>query len=113
MNKVIAGDYKGKGILCPLGGVPQITLPMFKKIKIIKENVESYEVQNTDSKKSASSAIGRAAIGAALLGPVGIVAGVSAKNKNSYQIAISFTDGKRSLIEVDQRIYKEIMKQLF
>lgn len=46
MNRVIAGDYKWQGVLCPLLGKPKITLPMLKTLEISKKTVESYEVQN-------------------------------------------------------------------
>lgn len=43
-----------------------------------------------------------------------MVAGaVSAKNKGIYQVAIQFTDGKKSLIEVDDKIYKAIIQKCF
>ena len=112
MNKVIAGDYKGQGVMLSFG-TPQITLPFFKVVKIEKANVEDYEVLNETSRKSASSAIGRAALGAFFLGPVGIAAGVTAKSKGTHQVAIQFKDGKRSLLEVDDKIYKAIVSKLF
>ena len=53
-------------------------------------------------------------MGGALLGPVGLLAGgLSAKNKGAYQIALAFKDGKRSLIEVDDKIYKALVASLF
>ncbi len=49
-----------------------------------------------------------------MLGPVGAVAGVmSAKNKGTYQIAIKFKNGEKSLIEVDDKIYKAIIQACF
>ena len=49
-----------------------------------------------------------------MLGPVGMLAGgISAKNKGIYQVAVEFTDGKRSLLEVDDKIYKAIAKGCF
>lgn len=33
--------------------------------------------------------------------------------KGSYQIAIQFKDGKRSLIEVDEKLYKAIVQACF
>ena len=45
MNRIIAGDYKGKGVLCPLFGKPGITLPMFRTLEISKDTVVSYVVQ--------------------------------------------------------------------
>lgn len=112
MNRVIAGDYKGQGVMSSLGKVT-ITLPMFKTVKINKETVEEYEVINESSKKSASSAIGRAAVGAFFLGPVGVAAGLSAKSKGTHQVAILFKDGKKSLLEVDDKIFRAITVSLF
>lgn len=93
MNRVIAGDYKGQGILCPLLGKPKITLPMLKTVGISKDTVESYEVQNEVSQmwKNMNRAF----------------------TKDRYRIAINFKDGKRSLLEVDERIFRIITKELF
>lgn len=93
MNRVIAGDYKGKGVLCPLLGTPRITLPMFRTLEINKDTVESYEVQNEVSQmwKNANRVF----------------------SKDRYRIAINFKDGKRSLLEVDERIFRIITKELF
>ena len=67
-----------------------------------------------EHRKSASSGVARGLVGGALLGPVGLLAGgLSAKSKGIYQIAILFKDEKRSLIEVDDKIYKTLIKVLF
>lgn len=93
MNRIIAGDYKGKGVLCPLFGKPGITLPMFRTLEISKDTVESYEVQNEVSQmwKNANRVF----------------------TKDRYRIAINFKDGKRSLLEVDERTFRIITKELF
>lgn len=93
MNRVIAGDYKGKGVLCPLLGKPRITLPMLRTLEINKGTVESYEVQNEISQmwKNANRVF----------------------TKDRYRIAINFKDGKRSLLEVDERLFRIITKELF
>lgn len=66
-----------------------------------------------DQRKSAASGIARGAIGAALLGPVGLLAGLSAKNKGTYNVAIKFKDGKNSLVEIDDKVYKTLVKVMF
>ena len=93
MYLIIAGDYKGKGVLCPLFGKPGITLPMFRTLEISKDTVESYEVQNEVSQmwKNANRVF----------------------TKDRYRIAINFKDGKRSLLEVDERTFRIITKELF
>lgn len=76
--------------------------------------VENYELITDEHRKSAASGVSRGLVGGALLEPVGMLAGaMSAKNKGIYQIAIQFKDGKKSLIEVDDKIYKALVKACF
>ena len=76
--------------------------------------IESYELITDEHRKSAKSGIARGLVGGALLGPVWMLAGgMSAKSKGIYQIAIQFKDGKRSLLEVDDKIYKAIIQACF
>ena len=113
-NKVIAGDYVGKQVLG--GGVAQagISLGFVKQLWLNKMTIESYELITDEHRKSAKSGIARGLVGGALLGPVGMLAGgLSAKSKGIYQIAIQFKDGKRSLLEVDDKIYKAIIQACF
>jgi len=107
---IIAGDYKGhqirkgpKGIAIGDG---------FKLIYLTKDNVKSYKIITEEICKLAASGIARGIVDGALLGPVGLLEGVSAKNKDVYQMAIQFRDNKRSLIEVDDNIYKQLVKDL-
>lgn len=112
-NKVIAGDYEGRGIIAVLGQV-SIVVGFGKNYYLTKDVVDSYELITDEHRKSAASGVARGLVGGALLGPVGMLAGgLSAKNKGIYQMAIQFKDGKRSLIEIDDKIYKAIIKILF
>ena len=113
-NSVIAGDYIGKGISV-IGGIPNILngFGASNYVMIDKYAIDTYDVITEDITKSASSGIIRGAVGATLLGPVGLLAGLSAKNKGEYTIAIKFKDGKNSLIEIDEKIYKAFVKACF
>ena len=111
-NKVIAGDYLNKKVL-KIGFTVEISIGFVKGIQLTKETVEEYEVITEETRKSASSGIIRGAVGATLLGPVGLLAGLSAKNKSSHTVAIKFKDGKNSLIEIDEKIYKQLIQNLF
>lgn len=85
-----------------------------KSINLNKKNIKSYEVITDEHRKSAASGVARGIVGGALLGPVGMLAGgLSWKNKGIYQIALEFNDGKRSLIEADEKVYKAIVKKCF
>ena len=111
-NKVIAGDYENKHVALS-GGKAIIMLGMFKNITLDKSTVEAYEVVDETSRKSASSAVGRAAVGGLLFGPIGLAAGLSAKSKGTHTVAIQFKDGCGSLLEVDDKIYKAIVTKVF
>lgn len=112
-NKVIAGDYVGN-IVGQALGQPYISTGFAKSIQLNSTTVESYELITDEHRKSAKSGIARGLVGGALLGPVGMLAGgVSGKSKGIYQLALQFKDSKRSLIEVDDKIYKAIIKSCF
>lgn len=86
-NRVISGDYAGKQIVG--GGIAQagIVIGIVKKIFLNNTTVESYEV----------------------LG--GLAGAIS--SKNGYQVSVQFKDGKKSLLEVDENIYKAIVQGCF
>lgn len=113
-NKVLAGDYEGKQVGGSGLAGAFIMIGMFKTLNLDNKNVESYEVITDEHRKSAKSGVARGLVGGALLGPVGMLAGgLSAKTKGIYQVAIQFKDGKRSLLEVDDKLYKAIIKACF
>lgn len=112
-NMVIAGDYQGKGVSASFG-TPFINVKLGQMLALDKFNVESYEVITEETRKSAASGVARGLVGGALLGPVGLLAGgLSAKNKGTVTLAIQFKDGKKSLLEVDDKIYKAIVQKNF
>lgn len=112
-NMVIAGDYQGKGVGVSLG-TPFINIKFGKMLELDKFNLDSYEVITEESRKSAASGVARGIVGGALLGPVGMLAGgLSAKNKGTVTVAVQFKDGKKSLLEVDDKIYKAIVQKMF
>lgn len=112
-NSVIAGDYVKKQVMINFGKV-QIMTGLTKWITLNNTTVESYEVLTDEHRKSAASGAARGIVGGALLGPVGLIAGgLSAKSKGIYQVAIQFKDGKRSLLEVDDKIYKALIQACF
>lgn len=111
-NKVLAGSYEGSKISGSFGMVS--IQSGFNMIYLDKSTVEDYEVITEEHRKSAKSGVARGLVGGYLLGPVGLLAGgMSAKNKGTYQLAIQFKDGERSLIEVNNKIYKTLTKTLF
>ena len=111
-NKVIGGDYIGSAVSSTLG-MPYIQASFFKTVDLEPKTVSSYELVTDEHRKSAASGAARGLVGGALLGPVGLLAGgISAKSKGIYQVVIQFKDGKSSLLEVDDKIYKAITTKL-
>ena len=111
-NKVIAGDYEG-GLISSTFGVVSIQTGFLSSVELNKKTVEEYEVMDETKKKSVVSAVGRAFVGGALIGPAGLFAGLTAKSKGTHVIAIQFKDGKKSLLEVNDKIYSNIIKKVF
>ena len=111
-NKVIAGDYEKK-IISTAFGVVTLSTSVFKNFPLDKTTVDEYEVIDEESRKSAVSAVGRAFVGGVILGPVGWLAGLTAKSKGTHIVALQFKDGKKSLIEVDDKIFSALTKKLF
>lgn len=111
-NKVIAGDYKDAVVVNTIKGIV-IGLGFTKKIALNKETIESYEVMDEEHRTSATSAVGRGLVGGFLLGPVGLLAGLSAKKKGVHIVAVQFHDGKKSLLEIDEKIHKKLIMDMF
>ncbi len=112
-NRVIAGDYEGKTI-SESGIWLDVGWGKSEYLKLKKDTVADYTLVTEESSKSPSSALIRGSIGEVLFGDAGMLAGaLSAKNKGIYTIAINFKDGKRSLIEVDEKVYKKLIKDMF
>jgi hypothetical protein len=118
-NKVIAGDYEKKDIISVFGDIAIVT-GWGKSQPLNKDTVEGYEVVDEEKRKSAASAVGRGLVGgiagSLILGPVGLIgglAGLSAKSKGIHVLAVQFKDGKKSLLQVDDKVYKSLMKNLF
>lgn len=86
-NRVISGDYAGSLVVGGGAANAAISLGLIKKLNLNSLTVESYEV-------------------------LGGVAGAM-QPKNGYQVSIQFKDGKKSLIEVDDRLYKAIVQACF
>lgn len=84
-NIVIAGDYLKKPVVNTLAGVV-IAIGFVKNVKLNKSTVDGYQVMDSH-RTSATNGV--------------------------LVIAVQFKDGKKSLLEVDEKIYKKLMIDLF
>ena len=91
-------------------------LDMFKediKRNIANDTITKITLVDTESKKSATSAVGRGLVGGAVFGAVGLVGGaVSAKNKSTATFRIEYESGRIELKECKKssKEYNKYMK---
>ncbi len=106
VNVVLEGRYKNRKIL---GGT---TLDIdVDWMPLNKRYISSYTVIDETNKDQYS--IWKGALGVALLGGFGAVAGIGGKKKKEYLIAIEWKDGDKSLICIDDEYYKIFIKSMF
>ena len=121
-NVVTAGDYlegeivsKGKkGLLITVSKTLAHPLRPTQKAFINKDTVANYEVVMDEAEKSMTSGVAKGAIGGALFGGIGAVAGASSgKAKSVYTVSIVFKDGKRCLCDLDGAMYEQLVQILY
>ena len=109
INCVIEGKYKSNRITC---GVNWLKLPNIDfGYSLTKNHISSYTVIDETNKDQYS--FWKGALGVALLGGFGAVAGIGGKNKKEYLIAIEWKDGEKSLILINDEYYKVFVKSMF
>ncbi len=67
-----------------------------------------------DSRKSITSAVTRGAVGGFLIGPVGLLAAASAKNKKTTTFVIEYSDGSRETktVKTNSSEFKKLAKYI-
>lgn len=114
-NEVIAGEYTKYTVIYDGG---KVYLKEFNSwnpriVYLNKSTVHEYNILNENYKKTVTGVVGRAAVGAAILGPIGLLAGATAKNKGTYVVSITFKNGTQSLLEIDEKRYKALVTSCF
>lgn len=104
INYVMEGKYKNEKITA---GSLLYTDPS----PFSKRYISSYTVIDETNKDQYS--FWKGALGVALLGGFGAIAGVGGKKKKEYLIAIEWKDGEKSLILINDEYYKVFVKSMF
>ena len=110
----VVGQFSGKEAMAAVGSnapVIGLLVNLFVGISLGSNVIIARSIGQKDH-KSISKAVHTSII-VALLGGVGILAGLSAKNKGIFTIAIQWKDGKKSLIEIDDKLYKKFINEMF
>ncbi len=111
-SKVIAGDYVNYDVIAYRNKL--FFMHHLKRIAVNKTNIANYEIINDIETHPFWKTLLKGAVGGAVFGAVGMFASVSSSSTvKRYMISIEFTDGKKSLINVDVDEYQCILKALF
>lgn len=111
--QIHAGDWAVKGVpftqgtfFFPAGG--------WKVEKIPVTQLASVEVATEDAVKRLGGAAGWGLVGAALLGPVGLLAGLLAGgNAKTVTFVAEFKDGRKMLATVDHKGFRQLRAAVF
>ena len=76
-----------------------------------KLSISTYTVIDETNKDQYS--VWKGALGVALLGGFGAVAGVGGKKSKEYLVAVEWKDGEKSLLSLDEDAYKVLVKSMF
>lgn len=111
-NKVISGYLAGANITHFWG---EIKISGFAGNQTIsKATVANIELVNSETNKDTGSSIARGVVGGVLLGPAGLIGGaLLGKHNDIYTLSINFKNGKKSLVEIDSNLYKELTIKLY
>ncbi len=82
-------------------------------VELDKFRVDSYEVMDETNRESYS--MWKGALGAALFGGLGAVAGIGGKSKKEYLVVIEWKTkyAQKSLLCLDEEYYKILVRSLF
>jgi len=115
--EVHAGDFRGNGMFMSVLGSGAFTLmseahPAGEGIPLTE--VATVEMASEESVKKLGGTVGWGLAGAALLGPVGLLAGLlKGGNKKQVTFVCVFKDGRKMLATTDSKTYTKIMAAAF
>lgn len=107
-NYVVEGKYKGTKINCGLDIIWVETTPSHDMNKMY---ISSYTVLDETNKEEYS--FWKGALGVALFGSAGAITGAKGKKTTEYLVSIEWKDGQKSLISIDDKCYKALVKSMF
>ena len=107
-NIVLEGKYKSSKVKLGASGGEKW---LYIDGGLTKRYISSYTVIDETNKEQYS--FWKGALGVALFGGAGAIAGINGKNRKEYLIAIEWKDGEKSLILIDDEYYKVLVKSMF
>lgn len=85
-----------------------------EKATMLPRSIVKTIIVGRNSRKKMGSALGRAAVGTAILGPIGLIAGATAKTKDTTTFQVIYSDGTQETMTVknNSAIFKELCSYL-
>lgn len=113
-NIVLAGDYAGERVFRMSSTLTYISGTMTKTedVYLVPENVVRYEVMTEDIIRSGNSLLLTGQLDPGGLLHLRLNATEKMQNKGIWTLAVKFEDGKRCLMEVDDKIYTAFVKRM-
>lgn len=113
--KVVAGDFmKGSNHQYTSKAFMMLGEGKFLKERIDVSQVEAIDVASEESVKRVGGTVGWGVAGAALLGPVGLLAGLIAGGRGKdVTFVCKFRDGRKFLGTAPSKVYGKMQADLF
>ncbi len=113
-NTVLAGDYAGCRVFRMSATCAYIsgTMKKMDDVRLSSEEVASYELLTEEMIRSGNSLLLTDSLDPGCLTSLRLNATPQKQAKGIYTLAFKFNDGKRALIEVDEKIYTTIVRRI-
>lgn len=113
-NTVLAGDYVGCRVFRMSATCAYIsgTMKKLDDVRFSPEEVDRYELLTEDMIRSGNSLLLTGSLDPGCLTSLRLNATPHNQAKGIYTLAVKFNDGKRALIEVDEKIYTAIVRRM-
>ena len=112
-NKVVAGDYQNWDVICR--GKKLYFMHRLTKQVIDKADIARFDTISDVSQSSLWKPLLCGGIGSAVFGLPGMMMGAAAGsggNGKLFLVSLEFVDGRKSLVQVDQKIYTALFRIL-
>jgi len=113
-NTILAGDYTGCRLFRMNAALAYIsgTMKKIEDIFLTPETVEAYEPLTEDMIRAGSSSLLTGTLDPGCLLSLRLHASEAMQKKGIYTVAVQFTDGKRSLMEIDEKIFTALCRRM-
>lgn len=107
---MIAGEYEGWKVVNS-GGETSL-MNFLSSVILSKNTVAKYSLLDKEDADSFGGTLLKGFVAHKIFGAAGLIATAAISHRKNYLLKIEFVNGKQSLLEIDQKNYKELLKNL-